>query len=315
MTEYRPEDVRDALASVEDDYEIRRELHDVPPHAVYEVTVDSIRAVCKVAREPRAEPATEARVMEFVGRETEVPVPEILAVGDDWFVAEWCDGLPGDDPAFDAECARTMGTGLATLHDQTVGEFEETGFPRAESGRLVVDARDSWNATVLDLLADLRDYLADFGYAEEAEEVRSLLTDHPDLLARAGDPVLAHGNYLLDHVAVVGGDVTRVIDWEHALVAPAGYDYWRTAMPHFAGPDAAAEREAFREGYASVRPLPAGVGDGPLADVYRLVNAISYLKSVHLQRPQTGQARARFAASAQQSILETIEELRSEGQR
>lgn len=308
--------VHDTLESITDDYEVRRELHAVPPHAVYEVAIEGTRAVCKVARGPRADPATEARVMEFVGRETEVPVPRILTVGDDWFVAEWRDGLPGDDPEFDADRARIMGAGLAALHDQTAAAFDETGFPRAEEGRLAVDARDSWNETVLDLLANLRDYLADFGYAGVADEAHSLFAEHPDLLAGMGDSVLTHGNYLRDHVAVADGEVTCVVDWEHALVAPAGYDYWRTAMPMFdrsKSPDP--KQVAFREGYESVRPLPAGVGDGPLANAYRLVNVVSYLKAVHLQRQQSRQAKARFAVRARDSALETVEELRSGYQR
>ncbi|UPW01530.1 aminoglycoside phosphotransferase family protein [Halorussus gelatinilyticus] len=309
-------DVRDALASISNDYEVRRRLHAVPPHAVYEVSVEGTRAVCKVARGARADPSTEARVMSFVGRETVVPVPRILAVGGDWFVAEWRAGLPDDDLPLDAERARTLGAGLATLHDETAGAFEKTGFPRAEGGRLVVDARDAWTETVSDLLEDLRDYLADFGYADVAEEARALLEERPDLLAGSDDPVLAHGNYLPSHVAVRDGEVTCVIDWEHALVAPAEYDYWRTAMPLLGDsgdPDESGEFAAFREGYTSVRPLPTD--SDRRSECFRLVNAVSYLKSLHLQRQRTGQAKARFAAHIRESVYETVRQFRAETER
>ena len=310
MTEDPPEDVRDALASISNDYEVRRELHAVPPHAVYEVRIDGTRAVCKVARGPRADPATEARVIGYVGRETSVPVPRILAVGENFFVAEWRDGLPGDDPELDAERARAMGAGLATLHEETAGAFDATGFPRAEGGTLAVDTRDSWAGTVSDLLADRRDYLADFGYDEVAEAARSFVRKNPALLDGAETPVLCHGNYLTDHVGVAGGEVTCVIDWEHALVAPAEYDYWRTAMPLFDGRGGAGaeKRETFREGYESVRPLPRRLDDR--VELYRLVNGVSYLKALHLQRQKTGQEKARLAVAFRRMVYDTIEKLR-----
>lgn len=303
------EDVRDALASITTNYEVEGELHAVPPHAVYEVRVDGRQAICKVARGPEADPATEARVVQYVGRETSVPVPHVLTVGDDWFVAEWRDDLP-EDPVLDAERARVMGAGLATLHDETAGAFEKTGFPRVEDGTLAVDTRDVWNETVRDLLADRRDYLVAFGYDEVAEAARSFLAGHPEVWDGAGEPVLVHGNYLPDHVGVADGGVTCVVDWEHALVAPAEYDYWRTAMPLFGGPNGADEaiHEAFREGYESVRPLPDGFDRR--ATAFQLVNMVSYLKALHLQRQRTRQGMARFAVGGQAFIYDRIEELR-----
>lgn len=304
-------DVHDALASHTNTYEVRQELHAVPPHAVYEVEFDGQRAVCKVARGPRADPETEAHLLRYVERKTSMSVPKILAVGSDHFVAEWHDGF-STDPTLDAERARTMGAGLATLHDETAGKFEATGFPHAEDGQLAIDARDSWGETVVDLLADRCDYLSDFGYDEVAETVRSFVADRPDLFGDTGDPVLAHGNYLPDHVAVTEDGVTCVIDWEHALVAPAAYDYWRTAMPLFGGPNGAGEaaREAFHEGYESVRPLPTGFDQR--ADCYQLVNMVSYLKALHLQRQQTGRQQAETAASFREHVFDLVETLREE---
>jgi Ser/Thr protein kinase RdoA (MazF antagonist) len=318
-------DVQIALASITNDYEVRRELHAVPPHAVYEVRIGGTRAVCKVARGARADPATEARVVEYVGRETSVPVPAILAVGEDFFVAEWRDGLPDDDPELDAERARAMGAGLATLHEETAGAFDATGFPRAEGGErreggtLAVETHDSWAETVCGLLADRRDYLTDFGYEEVAETARAFVREHPTLFDEAGDPcggvgdpVLAHGNYLPDHVGVADGEVSCVIDWEHALVAPAEYDYWRTAMPLFGGPSGAGEekREAFREGYESVRPLSRRLDDR--TDLYRLMNGVSYLVALHLQRQKTGQEKARHSVALRRAVFDAIEGLREQ---
>ncbi|MFC4553021.1 MULTISPECIES: aminoglycoside phosphotransferase family protein [Halorussus] len=299
-------DVHGALASISDEYEVVRRLHAVPPHAVYEVTIDGTRAVCKVARGQRADPAAEARVIARIGRTTSVPVPEVLAVGEDWFVAEWRDGLPGEATA-DAERARVMGAGLATLHAETAGSFAATGFPRDAGDALAVDARDSWHETVCDLLADRRDYLAAFGYSEVADAALTFVRERPDLLDGAGDPVLTHGNYLPEHVAAEDGEVTCVVDWEHALVAPGEYDYWRTALPLQSEAEPT-ERDAvlaaFREGYESVRPLPEGFERR--GEIYRLINAVSYLKALHLQRQQTGQEKARTAAAFREYVYDTV---------
>lgn len=249
-------------------------------------------------------------MIERVGRETSVPVPELLAVGEEFFVAEWRDELPGET-AVDAERARVVGAGLATLHAETAGWFETTGFPRVEHGTLTVDARDSWPETVCALLADRRDYLADFGYEDVAAEALAFVRERPGLLDGAGDPVLCHGNYLPEHVATADGEVACVIDWEHALVAPGEYDYWRTAIPLRSSVEPS-EREsvlgAFREGYESVRALPAGFDRR--AEVYRLVNAVSYLKALHLQRQRTGQGKARTAAFFRDYAYDAVEELR-----
>ncbi|WP_254663129.1 phosphotransferase [Haladaptatus sp. W1] len=126
--------VRERLESHTNDYEVGRKLHDVPPHATHEVRMDGRRAVCKRATSDEGDPAMEARVMQHLETNTSVPVPHVLAVGDDYFVAEWCDEVPADGSVNEAG-ARTMGAGLATLHAETT--FESYGFLGARDGELV----------------------------------------------------------------------------------------------------------------------------------------------------------------------------------
>lgn len=303
-------DVRNALASHADGYTVHRQLHAVPPHAVYEVTVDGIRAVCKVTRGPEADPACEARVIQHVGRETSLPVPRVLAVGDDHFVAEWCDGLPGDDPDVDETWARAAGAGLATLHAEA--SFEQTGLFRAGEDGLALDGHETWSRTLEALLADRRDYLADRGYADVATEAVEFVRDHRDAFDCGVEPVLVHGNYLPDHVRTTGGEVACVIDFEHALAGPAEYDYWRTAMPVFEGSDRSAGgtiREAFGSGYESVRPFPGGLDRR--ADLCRLVNSVSYLKALYVQREHIDAEDERRAAATCEYARDVLERLRS----
>ncbi len=302
-------DVSLALASFADDYRIVRRLHDVPPHAVYEVIVDGRRAVCKLECHPAGDPATEGRILEYVARETSVPVPRVLAVGDDFFLAEWHDGAPVD-PTLDAVRARAMGETLATLHAET--SFASTGLFESDDDGLVLDSRPTWAKTLCALLADCRDFLEPYGHADVAAEVIAFLRDHPDVLDGAGDPVLLHGNYLSDSVGVDGGDVSCVIDFEHALVGSGEYDYVAAAIPTFEGSsrsttDASA---AFRDGYEAVRSLPDGFDRR--VDVYWSVLDVTYLRSLYLQRNWESRSAAdRRAAAFAAHARETLASLRS----
>lgn len=301
-------DVHDALASHADDYAVVRELHRMPPHVTYEVEIDGRRAVCKLATRPEGDPATEARVLQYVGRETGVPVPRILAVGDGYFLAEWRDDAPQETPAESETYLRTMGEGLATLHDEA--EFDACGFPRAVEGGLEIDARESWHAVVCDLLVDLREWLEPHGYDDAAADVLAFTRENPDLFAGCGDPVLCHGNYLPDHVGVTDGELACLIDFEHALVAPCGYDFWRSAVPMFYDVDAGFDEdglETFREGYESVRPLPDGLD--ARRDAYWLVNTVSYLQALFLQGQVTGEEAHQRAEGFRAFVEGTIDSL------
>lgn len=283
----------------------------MPPHVTYEVEIDDTRAVCKLATHPEGDPATEARVIQYVGRETAVPVPEILAVGENHFLAAWHDDAPQEAPEVDKTVARTMGAGLATLHAGTA--FDSPGFLHAGEDGLDLDARESWHAVVCEHLADLRDWLEPRGYDDAADAALGFVRDHPDLFAGCGDPVLCHGNYLPDHVGTADGELACLIDFEHAVVAPGEYDVWRSALPMFYSVEDRVDEvgvEAFRAGYESVRSLPDGFDDR--REVYWLVNTVSYLQSLFLQGQVTGAEARQRAEWMCEYVFETIDSLRAE---
>ncbi|MFC7156478.1 phosphotransferase enzyme family protein [Halomarina halobia] len=304
-------DVHDALASHATAFEVRRELHRVPPHATYEVALDGRRAVCKLATNDEGDPATEARVMEHVARHAPIPVPRILAVGPDYFVAEWLEGVP-EEPRVDEAWARAAGAGMAKLHAATAGDCAATGFPRGTAGEgLALDGHPSWTDTLRALLLDCRAFLAARGRDEGsavAVEVVAFVDEHPEAFAGAGEPVLCHGNWVPDHVGVEDGEVVAAIDFEHALVAPGEYDYWRAALPAFEARGRPALGRAFRAGYESVRPLPDGFARR--ADLYRMINTVSYLKSLHLQDRHGPAGTARRAEWMTRYVREALDGLR-----
>ena len=285
-----PHRLRDAVASHATDYELGRELHAVRPHATHELVFEGQRAVCKLSTHPEGTAGLEGRILAAVGERTSVPVPEVLAVGDDHFVARWDDRVPQGRPRVTERRVRAMGRGLATLHDETADWFDSTGHLAVDDDgtlpgvELAHDADARWSDTLLELLDRRIRYLEDVGYGDVAHDVRDWFREHRHRVDGAGDPVLVHGNYLADHVGVgAGEEVTAVIDFEHALVGSAEWDYVRTALPTF-GTRATHDvpESAFREAYESIRPLPAGFDDR--RPVYVTLTTVSYLRSLHLQR-------------------------------
>jgi fructosamine-3-kinase len=291
-------DVSDVLAQYATDYTVRRELHRVPPHVTYEVSLDGQRAVCKLAMGPEADLATEGRIVRFVDRETTVPVPEVIAIDSDSFVAAWHDGVPEPTHSDGSESAnetwaRVAGAGVATLHAETEPAFERTGLFRADDDGLALCGHDSWAETVEAFLDRRREFLCGTGYADVAAEALDFVREHPAAFATPDESVCCHGNYLPDHVGVAEGEVTCVIDFEHALCGPGEYDYWRTALPAFEARGRPDFEPAFRAGYESVRSLPNGFDRR--ADCYRTLNTVSYVRSLfsktNTTRPKPSVAR------------------------
>lgn len=333
------QDVRRALATHFECHAVVAQLHDVPPHAVYEVRADGRRAVCKVARGPTADPGAEAAVVDHVDRHTDLPVPTVLASREGYFVASWLEGLPAEATVPDADniddaYARALGTALARLHEATAGTFARPGFPQPASGALgerdsdgratdepglrVAD-RGRWPDVLRTYLDGVADDLADTEWADAVRAVRRLIADHPDLFAGAGDPVLCHGNLLPDHVGFAtdaAGDPAEpaaIVDFEHALVAPGEYDYWRTALPLFCRPDGPPRPtlSSFRAGYESVQPLPDGFDRRK--EGYVLVNLASYLRALRVQQDGIGpdeRPRAERMAAAVEKRVASVRERR-----
>ncbi|MFC5971773.1 aminoglycoside phosphotransferase family protein [Halomarina salina] len=305
-------DVSEALAQHTDQFTVGPELHRVPPHVTHEVTVDGRRAVCKRATSAEGDPATEGAVLGFVADHTSVPVPELLGTGPHHFVAAWCDGLP-DEARDDEAWARAAGAGLARLHDETAGRFERFGALEATDGGIsLVGGGVSWPEAALAYLDEKRRFLAANGHDEAAtvaREVAVFARDQPGAFETAADPVLCHGNWLPEHVGVHDGAVTGVVDFEHALVAPPAFDVWRVALPVFAGPDGFDARfEAFRGGYESIRALPADLDERAAA--FRVLNGVSYLRSLYLQDQHDEAETARHADYFAERVDATLGDLR-----
>jgi hypothetical protein len=185
-------------------------------------------------------------------------------------------------------------------------------------GRFVaVDGRADWHAVAREFLGEVREYLATIGWAGPADEVLALLDDRPDLFEGAGTPVLCHGNLHPEHAALdrTGDEpeLAALIDFEHALAAPAEYDVWRTAIPLFHEPGSGPTDtlSAFRAGYESVRDLPLGVDRR--RDAWWLVIVVTYFLALDVQNRGIGpdeRERAERTADLIDDLTATVRERR-----
>jgi len=299
-------EVHDALATTFDAYRFGEQLHDVPPHEVHELHVDGERAVCKFDVGPTGSAGVEGRVMALVDERAAVPVPEVLLVGDGFYLARWHPDAPAPDASGDAseDWAAAAGRCLATLHAETESHVEGFGrfVPCGEAVETV--GHETWHEAVLAYVERHRPVPAANGHGDVVDRVREQFRRNPDAFAGAGDSVCCHGWATPEHVAVADDAVACVVDFEHAIAAPAEYDYWRTVFPTFGddgGPDREGARRAFRESYESVRDLPADLDRR--RDEYELLALVYYLESLYVQ-DQYGPAATAERASHLRTALE-----------
>lgn len=304
--------IRDTLDTQFETYSIVRQLHDVPPHEVYEVTVDGRPAVCKVDTGETGSAGMEGRVTAFVAERTTLPVPGVLAVGEEYYVAEWHPDAPEPDGTFEADehWAEAAGRGLATLHEETATLLDQYGQFRpgnsAGPDGISTTGHDGWHAAALEYVRQYRPTLARYGHDDIADAVLTVLEDHPDAFAGADGPVCCHGWATPEHVTVRDGDVACLVDFEHAIAAPGEFDYWRTVTPTF-GPDTEAAKAAFREGYESVRPLPDGLDRR--RPLYVVLNGVYYFESLYVQDQHTPEETERIAGRIRENVLDRLDDL------
>ena len=306
-------EIESRLESAFERARVEAQLHDVPPHVVYEVVVDGQRGVYKASTGPTGSAGVEGHVLQFLGNRTTVPVPEILLAERDYFVAAWHADAPSLDGEFiaDERWARAAGRGLANLHEESAMHVDEYGSFRVDdggrsSGTLTLCGHDDWHSAALEYVRSHRPVLERYGHSDMADLVVDVLEGLPDAFSGTGGPVCCHGWATPEHVSVVDGRVSCLVDFEHAIAAPGEFDVWRTVFPAFDSPDSAAAR-AFLDGYESLRPLPGGFEKR--RPLYGLLNGIYYFESLYVQDQHDAAQTAEKAASLRDSIERIASEI------
>lgn len=300
------------LAQYSADNDIVRLLHDVPPYRVFEVRLDDRRAVLKVDDHPRGHAADEGCVQDYVATNTAAAAPAVLAVGSDHYLASWCDQFADASEAVETTWARAAGKWVGTLHADTADQFDGFGRPQRTADGLEITAHAEWIDAVRERLSYHREFLATVGHAAIVDAVDEFFRENPDVFDGVGDPVLCHGDVHPEHHVRGEAGALLGIDFEHALVAPAEYDYWRTVMPYIRSNDAADDsvEQAFRAGYETVRELPPDFETR--APLFELLNWIAFFESLYLQQRIEPTERDGKAQWMETRVDETLEQCRKQ---
>lgn len=304
-----PTPVDEALASLSSDYTVGDQLHAVPPHEVYEVTVDDQRAVLKRSVGPTGSAGIEGRVMDFVASATTLPVPAVLATGGDWFVAAYHRDAPPptvEGPP-DTDWAKTAGRTLGRLHEETAPHVDEYGPFVVDDNELVVDGHDDFSEEAIAYVQRHRPVLERYGHGDIADAILAVVEERPAAFADVDGPVCCHGWMTPEHLSIVDGEPRCLLDFEHAIAAPPLFDYWRAVVPTFGPGDPGVRQQAFRRGYEAVRELPADMDER--WPYFQLLQLTYYFESLYVQDQHDADETERRAKGMCDLVHEVIESL------
>lgn len=303
------EKIKNTLSQYNTESKVIRELHDVPPYRVYEIQLGEQRKVLKIDDHERGHAADEGRIHEYVATNTSAAVPEIDAVGTDHYITTWHDEIADSSEQVESQWAHAAGVWLGTLHADTAGEFDGFGQLRNDTGNLELAGHKNWADAVTERISHHRPFLTSVGYGDVANAVEKFFREHPSVFDGIGGPVLCHGDVHPEHHVRSNREGTVAIDFEHALIAPAEYDYWRTVMPYFEARDDVDGnvKHAFQDGYESIRPFVEGFEHR--RPLYRLINWVAFIESLYLQKTVEPEKRKKMGKGMRKRVFETLEEV------
>lgn len=266
--------------------------------ATYAVDLSSERVVVAVCERSGDEErfAAEPAVMRTVRRETDVPVPRVLAVDrskravpNAYYVTRLVEGydprdryryLPRD---VRAALVRAAGRHLGAVH-RAVG-FDACGRLRAAGGGPTVVDGAPWPATLGALIDDWIDRLEGGRFVDLAGTFRRARDALVERLAGGTyRPALLHGDYRPANLLVRHGDVAAVVDWGAALAGHAEYDFFKFEKNFLLAQfRTAAARDALRgavyEGYRETAGLDPGWRERRTG--YRIAYKLESMRSFH----------------------------------
>lgn len=220
--------------------------------------------VVQVATEP-SWLTTEATLLRAIRERTFVPVPPVLAAGTHrgvgYTLTAYVAGrdlhasFSAAEGATQRELARWFGRALARLHDA----FTFDGYGRiAVDGEGFTAAHQDWPAWFESYGVRAVDRLPP-AFDDLTDDLRAVLVSPAERPAADPTPRLFPWDFRPGNTLVADGSVTAVLDWEAPLSAATALSVAKTeylvADWYVDDPDPLGA--AFREGYESVRPLPA----------------------------------------------------------
>ncbi len=244
----------------------------------------------------RAEP----RVLDLVGRRTDIPVPDVLGYVDDhddlpapFFLMERAPGeqISGPELLSDAALERTArdaGRHLGELH--AVESFDGFGGLRASHdadrdptvGDLVVaDPAEDWPSSLRRPAEDAFERIADTRFSDMLGDLRAGLDTHLDAVPTDPDPSLLHADYRFGNLLVdpESGGVRTVLDWGNPSTGHGEYDLVATEQHLCERLPLDADRrrlvrDALEAGYDEANDLARDDGFEDVRRAYRFVTQL-----------------------------------------
>lgn len=294
----------------------------------YRITFDDRAVFVAFPREAWYERqfALEPALMELVGRETTLPVPQVLAsdvsgtTTRPYHVTAAIDGadlrgrfgsLPRGTQAALLEAA---GRALAELHREV--RFEASGpLHAADTERgVAVDSRPSWPAFLAELVGDWLVELGGSRFSDLAPTFERVLTPE-SFLSREVEPVCLHFDYAPGNLLARADELVGVVDWGFAVAGHAEYDLFEFEknflLAELDDPARDELRPHVHAGYRDVRDVEPGWEHRRA--FYRVAYKLASMRSFHRWTGGRSERERDELAARLRAELETdLDRLRAE---
>jgi Ser/Thr protein kinase RdoA (MazF antagonist) len=278
-------------------------------HEVARVTfADRDPVVVKYTTDGAARLRRDRATLRYVARETSVPVPAVLALGENppSVVLESLSGettpqLRDFEAAGATDYLRTAGRLLGTLHDEAT--FDSPGrIEGTADGTLQHDPADSWPALYQELKEKTAGELTGTRFEDVAAGALDTLPVVTDDFT-VDRPVLAHCDFGPNNVFRDSGDVMGIIDWEWCLAADPSYDLLR-AERLFKREADDGTRDALLAGYRNVRPVPDEYEQR--AEIYGGYETLAAMSSFDSWRPDDAERAREIADGLRAAVTDRL---------
>ena len=338
--------VRGMVAELKPDWQvtsIERSPHGTDLVAILDVrTPEPESVVLKATTADFVDPIiarSEPRLLEFVHRETTIPVPEVFGYCDDhrhypapFYVMEYVEGANYENQVADLSVAaretllREAGENLAELHE--LGPLAAPGKVGVQDGELCVldtddhPRHDDFHDAVLADCEETLDTLTDGGFypeladdperfADIVPEVREYVREHVPDLSEPGEPTYCHWDYRIGNLLIdpATGETHAVLDWANLSAAEPAYNLGQTEFyllnPVADGPQRTSRlRETFRTAYADARSdwsLTESIRER--IDVYRLICRLGAMACLPLWYQDASPAERNERAAEHRTVV------------
>ena len=192
-----------------------------------------------------------------------VPVPKVLAFGDDYIILSEATGTTLADIKMTDEqmiaCYEDFGRTVAKIHSITFSLFGETMDGRAVVQTTEQEAYADWKSMHKQIIHERLSLFDNSSFADLKEPIAEWFKQRSDLIDYVIVPRLLHTDLNKKNVFAHNGMMSCIIDFDDAFVGHNEEELMRIEGAHFS--DNETLREAFFQGYTELISLDAGYAE------------------------------------------------------